>query len=160
METFTLIIQRVTRVGTILAGIFLIGAMLLVVASVISRFFNVAITGSIELMQLMISVTIAFALAYTALRKGHVVVNILISRFPVMSGAIIGVVISFISLAIWILMSYAGAQFIFEKGMTELSETLRIPYAPFRSIFTLGLLLLSLSFVSDIFENLKKVVCK
>ena len=157
MEIFASIVQRVTKVGTVAAGIFLVGAMLLVVTGVIVRFFNIAIVGSYELMQLMIAVTIAFALVYTALRKGHVVVKIITSRFPTRIGAIVGIVVSFLSLAIWGLMSWATAQFVYEKGLREVSETLEVPYLPFRVVFILGLLLFSLSYISDIFEELKKV---
>lgn len=157
VEIFSRIVQRVTGGGAVAAGVFLLGAMLLVVTSVTARFFNIAITGSIELMQLMIAVTIAFALVYTALRKGHVVVKIIVSRFSVRTGAIVGIAVSFLSLAIWGLMSGATAQLVYEMGLRELSETLEIPYLPFRVVFILGLLLFSLSYISDIFEELKKV---
>lgn len=139
------------------AGVFLLGAMLLVVTSVIVRFFNIAIVGSYELMQLMIGVTIAFALVYAALRKGHVAVKIIASRFSTRTGAIVGIAVSFLSLAIWGLMSGATAQLVYEMGLREVSETLEVPYLPFRVVFILGLLLFSLSYISDIFEELKKV---
>jgi TRAP-type C4-dicarboxylate transport system permease small subunit len=157
MEIFSRIVQRVTRGGTVLAGVLLSGAMLLVVASVIFRFFNKVIVGSHELMELMIGATIAFALAYAALRKGHVVVNIIVSRFPTKLGAIVSILASFLSLAIWGLMAGAATQLIYEKGLREVSETLGLPYLPFRIAFILGLLLFSLTFVSDIFEGFKKV---
>lgn len=157
VEIFASIVQRVTRVGTVAAGVFLLGAMLLVVASVTSRFFKIAITGSHELMELMIAVVIAFALVYTALRKGHVVVKIIVSRFPTRLGAIVGIAVSFLSLAIWGLMSFAATQLVYEKGLREVSETLEVPYLPFRIVFILGLLLFSLTYVSDIFEEFKKV---
>lgn len=139
------------------AGAFLLGAMLLVVTGVIARFFNIAIVGSYELLQLMMAVTIAFALVYTALRKGHVVVKIVVSRFSVRTGAIVCILVSFLSLAIWVLIAGATAQLVYEQGLRAISETLEVPYLPFKIALILGLLLLSLSYISDIFEELKKV---
>lgn len=160
MEILSSIVRRVTKVGTVAAGVFLLGAMLLIVTGVIVRFFNIAIVGSFELMQLMMAVTIAFALVYAALQKGHVVVKIIVSRFPTRLGAIVGIAVSFLSLAIWGLMSWAAAQMVYEKGLREVSETLEVPYLPFRIVFILGLLLFSLTYVSDIFEGFKKVLGK
>lgn len=157
MEIFSRIVQRVTRGGTVAAGVFLVGAMLLVVTSVIFRQFNIAIAGSYEMMQLMMAVVIAFALAYTALKKGHVAVKILVSRFSVRTGAIVGIAVSFLSLAIWGLVAGSTAQLVYEKGLREVSETLEVPYLPFRSVFILGCLLFSLIYIPDIFEGLKKV---
>ena len=156
MKIFNNIIERIIRVGAAGAGGLLFGAMLLVVASVTSRFFNVAITGTMELMELMIGVTVAIALAYTALRKGHVAVKLIVSRFPIKTGAIVGIAISFLSLAIWGFMVYAAADLTAEKGLREISETLELPYLPFRAVFMLGLALFSLTFISDIFEEFKK----
>lgn len=139
------------------AGAFLLGAMLLVLTIVISRFLKIGIPGSYEVMQLMMGVVIAFALVYAALQKRHVVVKIIASRFSARTGAIVSIVVSFLSLAIWGLMAGATAQLVFEKGLGEVSETLEVPYFPFRVAFILGLLLFSLSYISDIIEELKKV---
>lgn len=157
MEIFSRIVQRATKVGTVGAGVFLLGAMLLVVTGVIARFFNIAIVGSYELLQLMMAVTIPFALVYTALRKGHVVVKIIASRFSVRTGAIVCILVSFLSLAIWGLMAGSTAQLAYEQGLRAVSETLEVPYLPFRIALILGLLLFSLSYIPDIFEELKKV---
>lgn len=160
MELFSSIVRQVTKAGTVLAGACLLGAMLVVVASVTTRFFNVAITGSHELMELLISATIAIALVYTALRKGHVVVKIVLDKFSVRWKAITGIGTSLLSMGIWGTMSIAALLLVFDKGTRELSETLEIPYLPFRLIFIIGLILLSLTFVSDFIEEYRKVRSK
>jgi len=140
------------------AGAFLVGAMLIVVTSVTARsLLNIGIIGSSEVMELMMAIVVAFALAYTALRKGHVKVDIIVSRFSVRIRAIVSIAISFLTLAIFGLMSAGTAQLVYEKGLREFSETLDVPYFPFRSVFILGLLLFSLSYIFDIFEGIKKV---
>ena len=140
-----------------MAGAFLAAGMLLVVTSVASRaFFNIGVVGTYELLQLMMGVVIAFALVYTALRKGHVAVKIISSRFSLKTGAIIGIAMAFLSLAMWGITSGAIVQYLCEMGMTEMSETLEVPYLPFRAVLILGLLLLSLTYISDIYEGIRK----
>ncbi|MFP3975115.1 MAG: TRAP transporter small permease subunit [Dehalococcoidia bacterium] len=157
---FRRIIQRTTRGGTAVAGVVLVSSMLLVVITVIARLLNIAIPGGMELMQLMMAIVIAFALVYAALQKAHVVVRILTAKFPVRIGAIASIIVSFLSLATWGLMSFAAAQLVYDKGLREVSETLEIPYSPFRIIFIFGLLLFALSFVVDMYDEFKKVVNK
>jgi len=157
MEIFSRIIQRITAGGTWAAGAFLVAGMLLVVTSVACRaFFNIGVVGTYELLQLMMGVVIAFALVYAALRKGHVVVTIISSRFSLKPGVVIGIAMAFLSLAMWGLTSGATVQYLCEMGMTEMSETLEVPYLPFRAVFILGLLLFSLSYISDIYEGIRK----
>lgn len=157
MGTFEGIVKRVIRWGSSLAGVALIAAMLIVVVSVVSRFFDIAVAGSMEIMQLLMGIVVACALAYAALHKGHVAVKILVSRFSVKTGAAIAIIISLLSLAIWGLMCWAAVDFILEMGMTELSETLEIPYMPFRIVFILGLLFFALTYILDIFQEIQKV---
>ena len=84
-------------------------------------------------------------------------VKIIASRFPTRFGAIVGIAVSFLSLAIWGLIAGSTAQLAYEQGLKAVSETLEVPYLPFKIAFILGLLLFSLSCISDIFEELKKV---
>lgn len=156
MEKFNHILRRVIRWGSALAGIALVVAMLIVVVSVVSRFFDIAVAGSMELMQLIMAIVIAAALAYAGLRKGHVVVKIIVSRLPVKGGSAFGIAMAFLSLVIWGLMCWAAVKFVLEIGLEEVSETLEIPYMPFRILFILGLLLFSLTYILEIFEEIQK----
>ena len=155
MEAFKKIVQHLIKWGTVPGGLFLIGSMLIVLTIVISRFVKIAFVGGHELLLLLISVVIAFALPYTDLRKGHVEINIITSRFKERTRRMVRVGISFLTIAIWSLMSYAIASSVYEKGLGEVTETLHIWYAPFQVTFALGLILLFLSSVLEILENIK-----
>lgn len=156
MGVFNVILRRVTGVGAFLAAACLIVVMLLVVASVTARFFGTAISGSYELTQLLISVTIAFSLVYTAMHKGHVVVQVVLTRLPARVRRIAGVLISLLSLVFWGLVAWGGAKFAIGKGLKETSETLDIPHLPFRAMFALGILLFALSYLPAVVKGFMK----
>jgi TRAP-type C4-dicarboxylate transport system permease small subunit len=148
MQLFNTALRRVIEVGTILAAISLLVVMCLVVASVTARFFGRAIGGSYEMIQLIISVTISFSLAYTALKGGHVAVEVVSSRLPARFRQVATVVVSALALGFWGVMAYAGFDFILDKGMSERTETIKFPLFPFRVLLAFGLLLLALDYIS------------
>jgi len=156
MKRFADIVRRIIVLGTGLGAVFLAGIMVLIVASIITRFFGRVIPGSYEMIELMIVVTVAFALAYTGLRQGHVIVNIIVSRFPQRFQGIVAGFTCLISLGIWGLMAWAAYDIAVEKGILEVTDYFLVPYIPFRFIFALGLLLLSLVFLIDMYEAMKR----
>jgi TRAP-type C4-dicarboxylate transport system permease small subunit len=155
MKSFRKMVQHLIQWGTIPGGLLLIGSMLIMLAIVVSRFVRIAFVGGPELMLLMISVVIAFALPYTAYRKGHVEINIITSRFSKKTGRIVRIGILVLTTAIWALMSYAIVFSVFEQGLGEVTETLHIWYAPFQITFALGLILLFLGYLLELIENIK-----
>lgn len=157
MATLQAILWRISRVGSVLAGAGLITGMLLVTASVTARFFSSSVAGSYELTQLAISVTIVFGLAYTGLQRGHIVVEVVVQRFhPKVRGAS-AVFVSLLTIGFWVLVAWAGARFALDTGLGETSETLDVPYLPFRVLLAVGALLLSLTYVSTVAAGYRRM---
>lgn len=156
MNRFADVVRRIIVLGTGLGAVFLAGIMVLIVASIITRFFGRVIPGSYEMIELMIVVTVAFALAYAGLRQGHVTVNIIVSRFPQRFQGIVAGFTCLISLGIWGLMAWVAYDIAVEKGILEVTDYFLVPYIPFRFIFALGLLLLSLVFLIDMYKAMKR----
>lgn len=157
MGVVNLIVRGVTGAGTALANVLLLVVMMIVVASVVARFaFGVAISGSYELTQLFISVTIAFSIVYTALHKGHVVVHVVLTKLPGQARRIGGIVTSLLSLVFWGLVAWAAAGYAIDKGLRETSETLDVPHLPFRVLLALGIVLLALSYLPAVVKGFRK----
>ena len=138
----------------------LVGMMVLIVASVIYRRAGHVVPGTYELTELMIVVTVAFALGYAALKKSHIVVRIVVARFPQRTQAILEAVMSFISLATWAAVAWAGFIIVSKRWLSENSEMLSVPFLPFRLIFLFGLILLCSIYLIDIFRALSQAVKK
>ena len=156
MNRFTDIVRRITVLGTGLGSIFLAGIMVLIVASIITRFFGRVIPGSYELIELMIVVSVAFSLAYSGIKRGHVVVKIIVDLFPKRVQDIIAGFTNFISLIFWGVVAWAAYKITVEKGILEVTDDLLIPYMPFRFIFAFGLLLLAMAFLIEMVKALKR----
>ena len=143
-----------------LGAVFLVGMMVLITASVIYRRAGHVIPGTYELSELMIVVTAAFALGYAALKKTHIVIKVVVARFPQRAQAILEAVMSFISLAAWAAVAWTGILILSKRWLNEESEMLSVPYLPFRLIFLLGLVLVCSIYLIDLIRALRQAVRK
>ena len=64
------------------AGVSILVMMLLTCADVVLRFFRHPIPGTYEIVGLMGTVGVAFALAYTTAQQGHIAVEFLVRKMP------------------------------------------------------------------------------
>ena len=147
MDALYNLIERVTKWGVFVGGIFLLGAMMLLISNIVGRPVNFVIPGSYEIFELIMVVPVSFALVHAALKKYHVVVELIVKRFPPRLGAVAEMFSSLLMIGTWGWMAYAGTSYALENGFRELSETLEIPYLPFRIVFLFCLLLFSLTYV-------------
>ena len=150
MHRFVKIIERITRGCSLISSVFLLAVMLLIVANVVLRFFGRIIPGHYELVSLLIVVSIAFTLSYTAIHKGHIAMGLIISRVSRRKQLIIGAFTTILSIAVWVVITWASILVINEKWLSEVSNMLMIPFLPFRCVWVLGLSLFCLVLVSDL----------
>ena len=156
MERFSNIIGRIVRGGTIGGSIFLLVVVLIIVINVIIRFFGHMIPGHYELVSLITVISIAFSLSYTAIHKGHIAMNIVVSRLSKRNQIILGAFTTVVSIAVWATITWASIMVIQNKMFKEVSNMLLIPYLPFRCIWVLGLILYCLVLVTDLFMTKKR----
>ena len=139
--------------GTVLSVGSLIGIMLLVVANIIARFFGTVIIGTIELVELMIVVTVAFAFGYTAQRQSHVVVKVVVSRFSPRVQAVLAIFTTALSIGVCALIVWASAGIMYERALLgERTELLKVPSFPFRFIWVFGLVLFCFVLLIDLYK--------
>ena len=150
--------RRLSSGGMAIGAAFLTGMMVLIVANIIYRLFGHVIAGSYEIASLMIVVTVAFALGYAAVHQSHIVVKIVVARFPQRWQSILGVLMSLISLATWAVIALASYNVLSQRWLTEVTDLLDIPYLPFRIIFVVGLVILCLVYITDLVRALSQVV--
>jgi TRAP-type C4-dicarboxylate transport system permease small subunit len=153
MDYFIKIVYRASGIGAAVGAFFLICVMLLMVANIFFRFFGGVIAGTYEMVALFIVATISFSLAYTAMTHGHVIMDVLGSRLPPRIRAIINSFNASISLGLWILIAWTSIWLLSEKLATdEVTDLLNIPFAPFRFLWEIGLILLCLVLLIDLIK--------
>ena len=160
METLAVLLRRINKGGLVLGGIFLIAGMLLLMSNIFGRFVHLVIPGSYELFELIMAIPVAFALVYAALKKTHVVVDLLVSRFPPRLGAAAEILTSLLSFATWALIAWGGAQLAYENGLREITDLLKVPFLPFRIVFVFCLFLFCLTYLVDLSRAIRRLLEK
>jgi TRAP-type C4-dicarboxylate transport system permease small subunit len=160
MKYLANLVRRIGGWGMAVGAVALVAMMVLIVASVIYRRAGHVIPGTYELSELLIVVTVAFALGYAALEKSHIVVKVVVARFPQRAQAILAAAMSFISLATWAAVSWTAFIIVSKRWLGEESEMLSVPFLPFRLIFLFGLVLLCSVYLIDLIRALRQAVKK
>ncbi|MDA8126801.1 MAG: TRAP transporter small permease [Deltaproteobacteria bacterium] len=144
-----------SRILLALSGGAILALMLLATGNVVLRIFHAPYRGTYELVSFLGAIAVAFALAATQRKKGHIVVDILSSHYsePVRRG--IDVLSSLISAAFFGVVAWQvtlwGTRIM---GSGEVSETLKIVYHPFVFAVAAGFGLLAFTCLLDILRTL------
>ena len=151
-----------SNTGARIAMVLLVLLVLLTVADVIMRrFFNAPIGGTFELTRVILGTIVFFSLAYCAVKGGHIVVDVLVTRFPQWAQSSVRIIIHLLSVVImfvisWRLFAYAVKM----EAVGEVTAIWNIPVYPFVLLAALGSTLATLiffiQFVHIIYEVSRK----
>ncbi len=154
------LIEPFSRVVNSVGVAFLVAMMLLTTVDVGLRYaLNRPITGSYELTQFMMTILVAFGLAYTAVHKGHINVDMVIIRLSPRVQAVTNATTCLLSLGVFALVAWQSIKYgesLRLAGLT--SAQLLVPIYPFVFVIAFGSILLCLVFVYNLLEYLGKVV--
>jgi TRAP-type C4-dicarboxylate transport system permease small subunit len=134
--------------------------MLVVVVHVIGRnFFSSPLYGGVEIISLSGVILISFALGYTQLQKGHIVVEVLVSRLPGSLRTPFAIFARVVSLITVSLLVWGGIDYFWDAIIKPGSYTLvlHLPSAPFRFVWILGCAAMWGYFLYDLIQILRKV---
>ena len=126
--------------------------MWLVVADAVGYQFRAPIKGTPEISEFMVVIVVFLALAWCAVTRKHVRVDILVSRFSTKVQAILDSITLLAALAIYGIMTYRSV--LESMEVYDTTSILRVPHAPFYWIMTFGLALFCLSIVVLVIENI------
>ena len=134
----------------------LVFLMLVTVANVIVRLFGSTIIGAYELSGLMLVLAASSAIVYRALKAGHLMVDILLTKLPVGLQRIVRILTTIISFIATGFLTAATIRWIIEEGLAEKSEVLGLPVLPFKCVWAFGLILLSTVLLLDAINACKE----
>jgi TRAP-type C4-dicarboxylate transport system permease small subunit len=142
----------------IVAGIALIGVMLLIGCDIVGRIFGCPVPGAYELVSLGGGLIIGLALPATSRAKGHVSTDILLAKLPEKSKRILNLVTRLIGIAVFLL---AGCGMVLMglrlKASGEVTAVLALPF--YHVAYAIGgaFLIQTIILFSEIFETRKAV---
>jgi TRAP-type C4-dicarboxylate transport system permease small subunit len=153
MTTFSRIIRWIDRVCGIVAEGIVFFLMLLVTAEIIARHvLGSPIPGQVETATLSLVLILYLGLAYTQLERGHIRVELLVSRVKGKKRELLEALVLFLSLIVSALMLWgtAGEARISVLGREFVSGVISFPVWPGRCAVTFGFALLSFTLVIQI----------
>jgi TRAP-type transport system small permease protein len=155
---FRNVVYRISSVCNLVGSLFIFCMMLFTTIDVILRSVaNRPITGAVEGTQLMMLLAVALGLAYTQFKKGHISVELLVSRFPRMARSINNVFVSLVCLGVYGIIAWqaiVGGLRQQGAGVT-ISDVIRIPVHPFYYVLAFGSVILCLVYVLDILADFR-----
>jgi TRAP-type C4-dicarboxylate transport system permease small subunit len=129
--------------------------------NVVGRYvFNRPLLGTEDLIDMGMAGVVFFALSYTALKKGHVSVELLTPHLPRRVRAITGSITLLLGAGFWAIVGWqAGVRtwtYLFKQA--ESTDIIRIPLAPFVFLTLVGCYMLSLQLLVDFFHSLMRIL--
>jgi len=153
------VLKPVTKVvNGIGTGILLLMVLLEGVNVILRYFVRRPMPGTVELEELMLVVLVFLGVAYTAVQKRHVKVDLVLSRLPHSVRAVIDSITTLLSLVlcfllVWRVIVYALAGW--ERGAA--SSILRVPFFPFTFLVAFGSALLGIALLVELLRSLAEV---
>lgn len=133
--------------------------MVLTASDVTLRAFGEPILGAGDLTEYGMAILVGFSLAYCAVHKGHVQVEVLVEHLPSRTQAILDSVTGFFSLALVALITWQS--FVYMASLHSAGRTsmiLFIPRAPFAGLIGFGFAWFTLVLLADFLKNLAVAV--
>jgi TRAP-type C4-dicarboxylate transport system permease small subunit len=114
---------------------------------------NMPILGSIEITQFMLAICASFGLAQCAVNKGHVVIDLFISKLSRRTRGLLGIVTGILGVGVGVLMTWQLLNYIFIiKKSNDVTGVLYIPIWPFVALVTFGFALLCVVLIIHFLE--------
>jgi TRAP-type C4-dicarboxylate transport system permease small subunit len=158
MPSFEKTVYRFSRTLNILSGIALVLMMGLVFVNVVLRAVWNPILGTYEFTGFLAAITITFALAHCASKKGHIAITIFADRLPPRVQAILDSFVAILGTALYAVISWQCIKYAINMyRVGEVSPATATPFYPFIFAVAFGLLMLALILLNDVFKSIGKI---
>lgn len=148
------LVHYLNKIFLWMGGITLSAMIVLTCANVFLRIFWLPVPGTFELMGYLGAVSMAFALGYTQIRRGHIAVDIMVLGFSKNTQRILNGINSLICVIFFAIVSWQIAKYATTLMKTgEVTETLRIIYYPFTYGVSTGCAILCLVFLAEFLKS-------
>jgi TRAP-type C4-dicarboxylate transport system permease small subunit len=155
---FHKIIRGINTGGMVIAIGCMIASMLLIVATIVVRLLGSSVQGTYELTQFFILVVVAYALVRTTLEKGHVIVDMVVSRLSQLRRGILESFTLFLGIGFWAMTLWASVESVVESALLEEKTfVLGIPFLPFRCVLVLALFAICSVLLLDLIKTLRQL---
>ncbi|MFH1647386.1 MAG: TRAP transporter small permease [Chloroflexota bacterium] len=136
-----------------------VAMMLLAAGNILLRLFWHPIAGTFDYISFTGATLVALALAYTAVNRGHIQVELLVDRLPPRVQGIIGVITGILGVGIFALVTWQSLVYANDMRVAgETTMTALLPYYPYIYGIAFGSALLCLVVISDLMKSMVRAV--
>ena len=158
MPSFEKTVYRFSHTLNTLSGIALVLMMGLVFVNVVLRAVWNPILGTYEFTGFLAAITITFALAHCASKKGHIAITIFADRLPPRVQVILDSFVAILGTALYAVISWQCIKYAINMyHVGEVSPATATPFYPFIFAVAFGLLMLALILLNDVFKSIGKI---
>ena len=141
------------------AGVLVVMMMLTVSDVFMRKTFSQPIAGTMELTELMMVCVVYLALAWCAIGRAHVKVDLVVSRFSPRVQAIIDSITYLLGLGVCAIIIWRNLEESIVVMQLDLTTSLlRVPNFPFFWVLVLGYAVLCLVMITHLIQHLAKAV--
>jgi TRAP-type C4-dicarboxylate transport system permease small subunit len=159
MAFFEKAVRLLTTYCDRIAQMGVMAMMTLAVVNIILRLVWKAIMGTYDYIEFIGAILVSFAIAYCALQKGHIQVELIVSRFPRRVQGVIGTITGLLSLGIFSLITWQSLIFAGDMRRSgDVSMTMLLPFYPYIYGLAFGTGLLCLVVLTELIKDLTKAV--
>ena len=159
MASFERIINLIAEKSDRIAQVTTFIMMLIIVLNSIGRLISYPIYGTEDYVSFLSIILVSFTIAYCAVRKGHIHIDFVVSRFSQRIQGIVGSITNLLSLGLFSIASWQCIVLGIRMMQTgEKSMTASIILYPFLFVVAFGCILLSLVIMVDLWKSLTKAV--
>ena len=157
MKEFVKVTRWFSRTLNWGAGWSLVGMMCLTCADILLRLFRRPIPGTYEIVGFLGAVVAGLAMAQTTLERGHVAVQVMVTRFSPRVQEIIYLITNLLSLLLFALIAWEAVRYGSDfRASGQVSLTLRMPFYPVVYGIALSAAVVCLVLVVDILQVVTK----
>ncbi len=144
----------ITEVAAWTAYIAAVGIVLFVFVDVCGRYFlNKPLRGSNELVEQSMAILGGFAIMYAAVKRGHVAIDLIASRFSRRTRVIMQSIFLFVGFGTSVVLAYqVYLRALWRLQFSEVTQVLRIGTAAFAFILAVALFLCGLTLLIQAFH--------
>ena len=134
--------------------------MFMTAADVILRYlFNRPIAGTFDITMFMMAILVSFGLAYCAIKKGHVRVDLVVEHLPKRAQAIIDSITGLFAVGLFALITWQSAFYVMTLWSSGVkSMELVVPFYPYAGMVALGSACLTIVLIVDFLEFLSEAI--
>ncbi|MBN2049827.1 MAG: TRAP transporter small permease [Spirochaetales bacterium] len=139
MKRLITLSENIAKIVVSVSCITLSLVVVIIAVNVVGRAFDKPLPGGFDLSILCAAVSGSLAIAYTTKANAHVNVDIIINILPPSLKKVQEIISHLVTLFLFVILAWQAAVVFIERFVGEYTETLEIPYWPFRLIWLLSM---------------------